>query len=106
MEIKAGTQGKYPFLTIVSVTVPVPEQERGTRRWEHEKTPLLGLRKPCRSGARFQPAEVQVEFPSFLFFLAMGIVMTWDFEPLWDQAWYLCPTKISQFAFVSAGCKV
>lgn len=64
----------------------------------------LGPRKPGGSGARFQPTEVQAELRSFLFFLAMGIVITWDFEPLWEQAWYLCLTKTNRFAFVSAGC--
>lgn len=91
-----------PFWQHVSVTVPIPEQERGTRRWEREETPLLGLPKPSGSAARFQPTEVQVELRSFLF-LAMAVVIPWDFEPLWEQAWYLCPTKTSRFAFVSAG---
>lgn len=66
----------------MSVTVPIQERGRGTRTWEHEETPLLGLHKPGGSGARFQPAEVQVELPNFLFFLAKGIVINWDFEPL------------------------
>lgn len=88
----------------VSVTVPIPEQERGSRRGEREETPLLGLHNPGGSGARLQPAEVLGELPSFLFFLAVGIVIVWDFEPLWEQAWYLCPTKTNPLAFVSAGC--
>jgi len=92
-----------PAWQCVSVAVLFPEQGRGTRRWKPKETPLLGLRKPSRSGARFQPREVQAELPNFPLLLAMGIVIARDFEPLWEQAWYVCPTKTSGFALVSAG---
>lgn len=86
----------------VSVAVPSPEQGRRRRRWDPEETHFPGLHVPGGPGARFLPREVQAEPPSFLF-LAMSIGTTWDLERLWEQARYLCPTKTSRFAFVSAG---
>lgn len=105
MEIKVEKRNteKYPFLT-TCLSDSAHSRTRGTRRWEREETPLLGLHKPDGSGVRLHPAEVLGELPSFLFFLAVGIVISWVFEPLWEQAWYLCPTKTNRLAFVSAGC--
>lgn len=85
----------------VSEAVTPPEQAKGKAgNWGNT---LAGLCNPNSCGVTSQPREVQADLPSLLFFLAMGTLTVRDFEFLWEEVWYLCPTKIHGFAFVSAG---
>lgn len=88
----------------VSMAVlPSPEQEEEPGGGNLRKLISRGCIRQVGLGPGSCPEKFKQNPPSFLFFLAMSTSTAWDFEPLWEQARYFCPTKTSRFAFVSAG---